>query len=127
MHLLLDHAMLNSKNIVFHELIGLTVGVISSPNYYEVGLKGEVIRETRNMLFISSPITGTPGDKKGNNIKVHKIAKSHRVFAFYLNGKIIKVLGDVLVGRGEERLKNKKIKMRRVLNGEMLNFVDSNN
>jgi len=42
----------NNKNIVLHELVGLDAEVIASDDSAQVGLKGKVIRETKNLLFL---------------------------------------------------------------------------
>ena len=98
--------MITSKNIIYHELVGLNVRVEKSSNPSLQGLEGEVIGETRNMLKIRT--------KKGNKM----VPKAGCVFVFEVEGKLIKVLGDVLIGRPEDRLK-KRVKRWRVLEKEL--------
>ena len=76
--------------MVKHELIGLQVEVPQTK------LKGKVIDETKNMLVI----------KKDNEIK--KIPKHNTTFIFTLpSGVKVKVSGDLLRKRPEDRIKIK--------------------
>ncbi|RLF20761.1 MAG: ribonuclease P protein subunit [Thermoprotei archaeon] len=82
-------------NIYRHELIGLHAEVVDSKNKYLVGIKGLVIDETKNMLVIL--------DKDG---KSKIIPKSVCTFRFTLpDGTLVDVLGSLIVGRPEDRLK----------------------
>ncbi len=85
---------MKASNILFHELIGLEVKVIYSPNVYEMGIEGRVLLETRNCLIIG---------REGRRLIV---AKGARLFLFKVDdGSPVMVLGDRLVGRPEERVK----------------------
>ncbi|MEM0017349.1 MAG: ribonuclease P protein subunit [Candidatus Korarchaeum sp.] len=85
---------MRASNILVHELIGLEVEVIHSPNIHEMGVKGRVILETRNCLII------------GREGKRSVIAKGSRLFLFRVDdGSSVVVLGDRLIGRPEERVK----------------------
>lgn len=85
---------MRANNILLHELIGLGVRVIRSPNIHEVGLEGKVVFETRNCLVIG---------KEGKRVVV---AKGARVFLFEVDdGSSVLVVGDRLLGRPEERVK----------------------
>ncbi len=67
---------------------------MSSPNLPELGIKGKVIYETKNMLVIRT----SKGDVR--------VPKDKRLFLFRLpSGKRVIVLGDKVVGRPEERVK----------------------
>ncbi|RLI03889.1 ribonuclease P protein subunit [Candidatus Bathyarchaeota archaeon] len=79
--------------ILAHEWIGLEVEVVESPNKYEIGLKGEVVDETQNTLKIKT--------KKG----LKTIAKRKRVFKVKFKNWILKVKGDLITFRPEERVK----------------------
>jgi len=82
------------SNILAHELIGLEVKVIHSPNMHEVGIKGRVVFETKNCLII---------DRGG---KRSVVAKGARLFLFKVDeGSPVAVVGDRLIGRPEERVK----------------------
>jgi len=85
------------RNIVFHELIGLKVKVLSHSDPTVVGLEGIVIDETRNTLVIRS----RNGDKR--------VFKHCGVFRFFLpNNVVVDVDGTLIVGRPEDRLKRIK-------------------
>jgi len=88
--------MITPKNLVRHELIGLKVKVIKSTNPSQIGLKGKVVDETRQMLIIET----NKGEKK--------IEKKSAVFVFELpTGKKVEVDGKILVARPEDRIKKK--------------------
>jgi ribonuclease P protein subunit POP4 len=84
------------ENLIYHELIGLPVEVIST----SVGaMKGIVVDETRNMLVIQ--VNGA--DKK--------IPKDAASFIFTLpDGRRVKVLGDLLRSQPENRIPKRKRK-----------------
>lgn len=84
------------ENLVKHELIGLKVKVVESSNKKNIGIKGRVINETRNILVI----------EKSNGKEV-KLSKETNVFVFELDGKNVRIDGKVLVGRPEDRIKKK--------------------
>lgn len=48
--------MISSKNIFYHELIGLELKVVDSSNPSMIGLSGTVIDETKKTLLIEVPI-----------------------------------------------------------------------
>ncbi len=79
--------------ILAHEWIGLEVEVIDSPNKCEIGLKGEVIDETQNTLKIRT--------EKG----IKTIIKKGRTFKVKFKNWILKVKGDLIAFRPEERIK----------------------
>lgn len=82
------------KNIIKHELIGLHVKILESKNKSLVGLEGQIVDETKNMLTIKT----NKGEKK--------VIKNHSTFELQLpNGEAVEVLGSILVGRPEARLK----------------------
>ena len=82
------------KNIVYHELIGLKVKVLHSNTESYLGIEGTVVDETKNLIILET----SRGEKK--------ILKRGIVLLIELpNGKIVKVRGDRLVGRPEDRLK----------------------
>jgi ribonuclease P protein subunit POP4 len=82
------------ENLIYHELIGLPVEVISA-----TAMKGIVVDETRNMLVIQ--VNGA--DKK--------IPKDAASFIFTLpDGRRVKVLGDLLRSQPENRIPKRKRK-----------------
>lgn len=84
------------ENLVRHELIGLKAKVVDSSNPKNVGIKGRIVDETRNILVIEK----TDG-------KEVKLVKEENVFVFDLGGERISVDGKILVGRPEDRIKKK--------------------
>ncbi len=88
---------LRPGNILQHELIGLQITVDESPNGALVGLCGTVVDETRNMLVIE---TEHRGEKS--------VAKADNRFIFTLDdGARVRVKGDRLVARPEDRIKKR--------------------
>ena len=84
------------KNLVRHELIGLRVKVVNSTHPQLIGLEGEVIDETKNMLMIKTP--------KGRKL----VQKAICTFQFKLpDGRLVNVNGRLIVGRPEDRLKKR--------------------
>jgi len=82
------------SDILYHELIGLRVEVESSPDPDQVGLSGVVVDETSGLLVVET------------SLGPRMVPKSHRVFLFTLpSGRRVRVVGDRLVGRPEERVK----------------------
>ncbi|MEM5828146.1 MAG: ribonuclease P protein component 1 [Candidatus Aenigmatarchaeota archaeon] len=87
----------NEYNILRHELIGLKVRIYNAKNKSLKKIKGIVIDETYNTLII---------EKENKRRKI--VPKKGTIFIFTLdNGKKVKVLGDLLIGRPEDRLKKK--------------------
>jgi len=88
--------MITPKNLIKHELIGLEVEVADSTNKFQVGVKGLVVDETKNTLIIEA--------EKG----MKKIQKKGSTFIFKIsNEKKVKVNGNKIAVRPEERLKLK--------------------
>jgi ribonuclease P protein subunit POP4 len=78
-----------------HELIGLNVKVIASSDHQMIGLQGEVINETKNMLIIAP---------QGKQIM---IPKKDCHFRFKLpTGELVDVDGSLLNKKTENRIKN---------------------
>lgn len=85
---------ISASNILYHELIGLSVEVTFSPDASQLGVEGIVVDETASLLIL----------KTLKSIK--KIAKGYRTFRFTLSdGRSVKVEGSRLLGRPEERVK----------------------
>lgn len=88
----------SAKNIVFHELIGLEVEVVSHSDPTISGVRGRVVDETRNTLVIEV----SDGRRK-------RIPKLYGLFRFRLpSGRTVTVDGSQIVGRPEDRLKRVK-------------------
>ena len=85
--------MITPNNILYHELICLPTKVVDSRIKSLVGLKGKVVMETKNMLYVDD---GT---------KVRAVPKKVSVFEFILpSGHSIKLSGISIIGRPESRL-----------------------
>ena len=80
-----------AENLPRHELIGLHVEVEEHPDSNKIGISGEVLDETRDMLRI--------GDKW--------VEKEGTVFLFELGEKKVRIKGDIIKKRPEDRLKMK--------------------
>jgi len=74
-------------------LIGLEVSIVDATNKSNIGFKGIVIDDSRNMLTIKT--------SKG----VRKIVKKNAKFAIKIQNKEITVDGNELIGRIDERLR----------------------
>jgi ribonuclease P protein subunit POP4 len=86
-------AMQSVDNILYHELIGLKIKICQSSQSDFVNLIGQIIFETRNMLFIQT----------SNGIK--KIAKDIILKCiFYLQTNACYINGNQLKGRPEDRI-----------------------
>ncbi len=82
----------SSRNIRFHELIGLEVEILMHPDPSLIGYRGRVIWETAKTLII---------DIQGKHLV---ILKSGALFRFKLpNGDTVEVRGDNLMGSPIER------------------------
>jgi len=81
------------KNLIHHELIGLPVRVVESTNPSLIGIEGNVIDETRNMLIIE------------HDGKEKKVAKANARFVFNLPEAKVKVDGRLLRSRPEDRIR----------------------
>jgi len=92
--------MITPQNIARHELIGLAVRVAEGPDKGLKGLAGRVVDESRNTLTIEADA----------NEKV--VPKAGFVFSFRLpqEDKWVRVDGDVIVARPEDRIKKKQPK-----------------
>ncbi|MBD3304680.1 ribonuclease P protein subunit [Candidatus Woesearchaeota archaeon] len=83
------------KKLVKDELIGRTVEIVGSANRANIGLRGRVVDETKNLLVIET----SSGLKKP--------LKKTSVFQISYLGDKITVKGVLLMGAPEERIKTK--------------------
>lgn len=91
--------MIEAKDLVRHELIGLYVKIAESSNNSQVGLEGTVTDETRQTLTIETD----SGEKN--------VAKDQCVFVFTLpSNEKVRVSGKLLEARPEDRIKKKQKK-----------------
>lgn len=89
------------RNVVRHELIGLSAEVVESPNSSLVGLAGRIVDETKNTLLI---------DAKGCE---KRIPKKKTEFVFVLpDRRRVKLSGSLLISQPEDRIHKKMRKAR---------------
>jgi ribonuclease P protein subunit POP4 len=86
---------ITAKNLIRHELIGLDVKVIESSNKFNIGLSGMIVDETSQTLKI----------KTGTGYKT--VEKNNSSFMFKLGSKRVKVSGNRIDMRPENRVKIK--------------------
>lgn len=88
--------MISERNIIQHELIGLTAEVANSTNSLSIGIKGMVVDETNHTLLIEG------------KQKEKRVFKKSSKFIFNLpNQKRVEVEGALLEGRPWDRVKKK--------------------
>jgi ribonuclease P protein subunit POP4 len=88
--------MIHTHNLLAHELIGLRVRVLKSPDRSLIGIEGEVVDETKNLLVLKS---------KGKEKKIPKKLVFLRIFLPTGSPPYVDVPGELLVARPEDRLK----------------------
>jgi ribonuclease P protein subunit POP4 len=81
----------NNKNIVLHELVGLDAKVVNSSDMSQIGIKGKVIRETKNLLFLD------------DNNRTRMIVKKNSTFEFSKGKEVFVVKGEEINFRPYER------------------------
>ncbi|MEF8807476.1 ribonuclease P protein component 1 [Natronomonas sp.] len=82
---------MNPDSLVRHELAGLDVEVVDSPNPDLVGIAGRVVDETMHTLLVAA----------GDGIK--QVPKADATFRFELDDTAVVVEGDRLVARPARR------------------------
>jgi ribonuclease P protein subunit POP4 len=85
--------MINSDNIIAHELVGLDVEITKKDNLVGSKLYGKIVFETKNMILLKTPF-GTRGVPKA-------IIKKAR---FFLSEGGCFISGISLIGRPEDRI-----------------------
>jgi len=81
------------RDFIKKEFIGLWVEIVDAKNKDLIGLRGEIIDETKNTFKIKT--------EKG----IKTVIKEQAVFLFYYRGYVFKIDGKLLVGRPWDRLK----------------------
>lgn len=116
--------MISSKNIFYHELIGLELKVVDSSNPSLIGLSGTVIDETKKTLLIEVKEKVQDKDLQGKGFqdkdlssnqndfnficKDKLIQKDVSVFQFKVpDGTIVEIDGKILLNRPEDRIKKR--------------------
>ena len=84
---------LNPENLARHELIGLEVRVAASSNPNQIGLKAQVVDETRNTFLLET------------KAKVLRLAKKNTSLIFTLpDGQNVRIYGSILISQPENRI-----------------------
>ncbi len=92
---------LNPESLARHELIGLDVLVESSSEPGIVGLRAQVVDETRNTFLLETLR------------KVVRIPKKNTSLIFLLpNGQKVRVAGSILISQPENRISKRMQRMR---------------
>jgi len=81
------------KDIIRYELIGLKAEIIDSKNKDNIGIKGQIIDETKHTLVIEHK-----GAKK-------RLFKENIILKIKINNQTTTIDGKLLSGRPKERLK----------------------
>ena len=84
---------INEKNLMAHEMNGLMVEVINSSDKNKIGIKGTVIKETKNTFIIES------------KAKEKIIPKKETEIMFFVGKKKIKIKGEKIMEKPENRIK----------------------
>ncbi len=80
------------KDVIKYEFIGERIEVVDAKNKDLVGVSGRVINETKNMFELDNG---------------KKLIKDQCKFDVYIDEKVFRIDGKLLVGRPEDRVKKK--------------------
>ena len=83
------------KNILRHELIGLSCEIIKTSNKSQIGIKGRIVDETLKVIEIKT----SEGKKM--------VAKKNTIFRITIDDKKIDIEGNFIAYRPEDRIKKK--------------------
>jgi ribonuclease P protein subunit POP4 len=84
---------LNPESLARHELIGLEVRVANSSNPSQIGLKAQVVDETRNTFLLET------------KDRVLRLAKKNTSLIFTMpDGQNVGVYGSILISQPENRI-----------------------
>ena len=89
-----NHYTITRENLPIHEIMGLQVQVVRSTDPKKKGIKGIIVDETQRTLVIETR----------NEEKI--LPKNESTFAFDMNGELVELDGEELMGNHIERLKN---------------------
>lgn len=85
------------SNIASHEFIGARVNVLRSQTLGNVKIEGDVVNETRNMIYVS------------NDQKIRAVPKDGALFCFaFPSGLSVEIEGKRIVGRPVDRIKKRR-------------------
>lgn len=95
--------MISSKNIFYHELIGLEIKIVDSLDSYLIGLTGVIVDETKKTFLIQTNSSFNKG-KSAEKL----IQKDISVFQFKVpDGTVVEIEGKILLNRPEDRIKKR--------------------
>ena len=83
----------NARNILRHEFIGLPCEIAAARNKSQLGIRGTAIDETMKSIVIET--------QKGRK----RVLKKGAVFRFTLPDAVVRVDGDYIIARPEDRIK----------------------
>ncbi|MFH1631163.1 MAG: ribonuclease P protein subunit [Candidatus Aenigmatarchaeota archaeon] len=83
------------RNILQHELIGLSCDVVAASNKCNVGTHGRIVDETQKTIVLR--------DREND----YRIAKKSSEFVINLDGRMVRMDGNAILGRPEDRIKKK--------------------
>lgn len=83
----------SSRNLIYHELIGLDVMVVDHVDRGLVGRRGKVVDESMNILIMD------------DGLRKIKVPKQGGKFIFKLLKEDVVVRGELIIGRPEDRIK----------------------
>ncbi|MEM1610046.1 MAG: ribonuclease P protein subunit [Sulfolobales archaeon] len=83
-------------NLIYHEILGLPVRIVSSLDPGVEGLEGVVVNETMKTITIRS--------SSGREVTTFKIGTRYR-FRIPETGEEVEIDGDMLFGRPEDRVR----------------------
>lgn len=87
---------ISPKTLIHHCLIGLKVKIVQSSNPQLINITGKIVDETKNTLMIQM------GKKQKH------IPKKDCLFHFFLSETLsVEIVGNLLIGRPEERIKKR--------------------
>jgi ribonuclease P protein subunit POP4 len=85
------------SNVASHELIGAHVNILRSQTLGNVKIEGNIVNETRNMIYIS------------NAQKIRAVPKNGTLFCFtFPSGLSVEIDGKKIVGRPVDRIKKRR-------------------
>ena len=89
------------QKLVRHEIIGLNVHIIAAKNKTLKAIEGKIVDETKNTIIIET------------NKGIKKVLKKDVTLDVRTKKGSVKLSGEDLLGRPEERIKKKKRLMKR--------------
>jgi len=94
----------NSLNLIYHEIIGLKVEIVRSPDPFLEGVKGIILWETTRSLII----------KRIDNGRRIRVLKPGTLFRFEINGGYVDINGNKILMdpiRRSKRILKTKVKL----------------